>query len=143
MNSPHRPEFRYRVQIVTFILVGAIFIAFIDPTSYGRAKFSDAIFICVASVFSYAAMRLFVWFLTSTLGAAWPRLLRAWGLAWFYGAIPLSLFGLYVGVLRSHSPMPNGSTVAFVVAWAASISAGALPAVRVPDGSSNQRLERP
>lgn len=88
-------------------------------------------------------MRIFVWAVVRPLAARWPRLVRAWGLIWFYGAIPLTLIGLFLGTLQLHAVTPNSTTIAFVVVAAASMAAGAFAAVRGTAGSSNNRWRRP
>jgi hypothetical protein len=132
MSSIHDPAFRYRRHILAAILVSALLITLVDPTSGRGDKVSDAIAICLISALGYASMRLFVWLFARLFTAKWPRLLRVWGLAWFYGAIPLSVLGLYVGIKQSHAPAPNISSIAFVIAAAASFGAGAFPAVSAP-----------
>jgi hypothetical protein len=129
MSSLHGPEFRYRPHLLAFILVCALLFAVFDPISRQGDRASDVLTICLGSVLAYATMRLFVWICVRPIAAHWPRLLRKWGLAWFYGAIPLSVLGLYVGSSLLHAPTPSMSTIAFVFAAAASMAAGAFPTV--------------
>ena len=136
MSALHDPEFRHRRHILAAIVVSALLVTLVDPTSHRGDKGADAIAICLISALGYASMRLFVWLVARPLAANWPRLLRVWGLAWFYGAIPLSVLGLYIGTLQTHAPAPNISSIAFVIAAAASFGAGAFPAI----GASNSRL---
>jgi hypothetical protein len=136
MISLHGPEFRYRLHLLAVILVCALLGTLFDPISRQGDRASDALAICLGSTLAYATMRLFLWIFVRPIAAHWPRLPRAWGLAWFYGAIPLSLLGLYVGSLLLHAPTPNVSTIAFVIATAASMAAGAFP----PISASNSRL---
>jgi hypothetical protein len=142
MRSLHDPEFRYRPHILALIFVGALLVTLVDPTSHRGDIASDALAICLFSALAYATMRLFVWIFARPIAAHWPRLLRNWGLAWFYGAIPLSLLGLYAGTRELHAPTPSLSTIAFVIAGAASMAAAAFPTVG-PFKGSNQRAQRP
>jgi hypothetical protein len=134
VNSPHDPRFRYRPLFLAVILAGALVVALVDPASHGGDRTSDALSIALVAVAGYLTMRIFVWAAARPLAARWPRLVRAWGLIWFYGAIPLSLIGLFIGTLQFHAVMPNATTVAFVVVAAASMAAGAFPAVRAATG---------
>src|SRR6267142_1204381 len=134
MSALHDPQFRYRPHILALILAGCLVATLVDPTSLRGEIGSDALAICLVSALAYATMRLFVWVAARPLAANWPRLLRNWAFAWFYGATPLSLLGLYVGSVQLHAPTPNTSTIAFVIAVAASMAAGAFPAVRASGG---------
>jgi hypothetical protein len=136
MSSLHGPEFRYRPHILALILACALLVTLFDPISRRGERASDALAICLGSALAYATMRLFVWIFVRPIAAHRPSLLRNWGLAWFYGAIPLSVLGLYVGSIQLHAPTPNMSTIAFVIAAAASMAAGAFPAI----GASRSRL---
>lgn len=126
----HRPEFRYRPVILAAVVTGALAVAFMDADSGRTDAFSDALSICVAVVFGYAGTRALVWLATRFLKAKWPRLVPLCGLICFYGAVPLLLLGLYVGSWATAAPAPSPATVAFVVAAAVSVAAGALAAVR-------------
>ena len=84
-----------------------------------------------------------MWAAVRPLASRWPHLARAWGLIWFYGAIPLTLIGLFLGTLQLHAVRPNATTIAFVLVAAASMAAGAFPAVRATAGSSNNRWRGP
>jgi hypothetical protein len=134
MRTLHDPQFRYRPHILALILAGCLVATLVDPTSHRGDKGSDTLTICLVSALAYATMRLFLWIAARPIAANWPRLLRNWALAWFYGAIPLSLVGLYVGSVQLHAPTPNASTIAFVITVAASMAAGAFPAVRASSG---------
>ena len=116
------------------ILAGALGVALLDPSSVRSAKLSDVAAIALASLLAYGTMRIFVWLAVRPFGERLPKVVRAWGLIWFYGAIPLTLVGLYVGSIKLHAPTPSAATVAFVVAVATSIGAGAFTAVKVTTG---------
>jgi hypothetical protein len=135
-SSLHDPQFRYRPHVLALILVGALLVTLADPTSHRGDVASDVLAICLVSASAYGTMRLFVWLFARQIGAHWPRLMRGWGLAWFYGAIPLSVLALYVGSIQLHASTPNLSTIAFVIAAAASMAAGAFPTI----GASGSRL---
>lgn len=116
------------------VLGTALAVALVDPGSDRADKLSDALSICVASVLGYGAMRAFVWIVARPLTPRWPHVVRVWGLICFYGVIPLSLFGLYFGSWEFHAPTPSPATVAFVVAGATSVAAGAFAAIRATPG---------
>ena len=139
MTSPHDPAFPYRPHILALVLVGALAVALIDPASGRRDKASDALAIALVAALGYAAMRIFVWSVARPLAARWPRLALAWGLTWFYGAIPLSLICLFVGSMGLHAVTPNATTVAFVVVAAASVATGAFAAVRAGRSTNHRR----
>lgn len=139
MTSPHDARFPYRRHILAVVLVGAVVAALLDPSSRRGDRIPDALFVCVASLGAYAVMRLLM-VLIRTLPAVSPRLLHNWGPAWFYGAVPVSLVGLYVGSYKLHAPTPNLATVALVVAVAAAMAAAAFGVVA--KDRPNQRLER-
>jgi hypothetical protein len=143
VNSPHDLAFPYRPHLLAAILAGALVVALVDPASYRGDRASDAFSIVLVAAAGYGAMRIFVWAAARPLAARWPRLVRAWGLTCFYGAIPLSLVGLFVGTLQLHAVTPNATTIAFVVVAAASMAGGAFPAVRAAAGSSNNRWRGP
>jgi hypothetical protein len=130
MNSPHALAFPYRRHLLVLLLIGALLVGLLDPRSDPRDRTSDALGLVLLTALGYGAMRLFVWAAVRPLASRWPRLALAWGLIWFYGAIPLSLIALYVGTRQAHAVMPNATTVASVVAIAASVSAGAFAAIR-------------
>ena len=143
MTSPHDLAFPYRPHLLAVILAGALVVALVDPTSHRGDAAADALSIALVAAAGYGTMRILVWAAARPLAAWWPRLVRAWGLIWFYGAIPLSLIGLFVGTLQLHAVTPNATTIAFVVVAAASVAAGAFPAVRAAAGSSNNRWRGP
>jgi hypothetical protein len=95
---------------------------------------ADALSICAVSVLGYGAMRALVWIAARPLTPKWPDVVCVWGLICFYGLIPLSLFGLYFGSWESHAPTPSPTTVAFVVAGAPSVAAGAFAAIPATAG---------
>ena len=140
---PHDLEFPYRPHLLTAFLAGAFLTALVDPASHSSERLPDVLFIAVVAVACYGTMRLFVWAALRPLAATSPRLVRYWGLGWFYGAIPLLLLGLFVGTARLAGGTPNATTIASVVVAAASMAAGAFPAVRVASGSSNNRSRVP
>jgi len=115
-------------------LVGALVAALVDPASDRSNRASDAISIALVAALGYGTMRLFVWAAARPLADRWPRLVQAWGISWFYGVIPLSLMGLFVGTITLHAVRPNATTIAFVVAAAASMAAGAFAAIRAVAG---------
>lgn len=130
MKPPHDPGFAYRPQLLGLILAGALLAALADPASDRHARLSDALAIGLVAALGYGAMRLCVLALRP-LSARWPQLVRGWGLASFYGAIPAAVFALYAGTLACHAAAPSAATLAFVVAGAAAVAAGAaavLPA---------------
>jgi hypothetical protein len=130
VTSPHEPAFPYRPHILALLLVGALAVALVDPASSRGDKASDVLAIALVAVLGYATSRIFVWAVARPLAARWPRLVLACGLIWFYGAIPLSLIGLFVGSIALHATAPNLTTIAFVVTAAASTAAGVFAAVR-------------
>lgn len=134
MSSVHDQGFPYRPHILAAIVTGALLVTLVDPESHRGDKVTDTLAICLVAVFGYASMRLFVWLFVRPFASTWPRLLRVWGLSWFYGAIPLALFGLCAGTVQSHGPMPTISTFAFVIVAGASMSAGAFQAIGAPKG---------
>ena len=138
MTSPHDLAFPYRPHILVLVLVSALGVALANPVSGRGDRASDALAIALVAALGYGTMRIFVWAAARPLVARWPRLVLAWGLIWFYGAIPLALIGLFVGSIELHAPRPNAATVAFVVAAAASTAAGAFAAVRAARSSNNR-----
>jgi hypothetical protein len=62
---------------------------------------------------------------------SYPRIARTWGLAWFYGAIPLSVIGLFVGMHSLNLSTPKVGLVGLLIVVAAAMSAGAFESVRV------------
>jgi hypothetical protein len=132
--SPHDIAFRYRPHILALVLAGAVGAVVIDPGSDRADKLSDALSIALVSALGYGTMRTFVWLVVRPLTDRLPRLVRGWGLVWFYGAIPLSLLGLYLGSSTLHAPTPSAGTVAFVVAASASMAAGTFAAIRATAG---------
>jgi len=142
MILPHDTAFRYRQQILAAVLAAAFAVAFVDPGSDRTDALSDAFSICVVSVLGYVATRALVWVAAKRLRAKWPILERVCALVCFYGAVPLLLAGLYFGSWAMHAPTPSPATVAFVMAVAVSIAAGAFAAIHATAGR-DQRLERP
>ena len=134
MISPHDDAFRYRPHLLALVVGAAIAAALLAPGSDRTDKMTDALAIIAASALGYGIMRAFVWVAVRSLANAWPRLVRYWGLIWFYGAIPLSLLGLYLGSKQLGASAPNTPTVAFVVVGAASMAAGAFAAIRTDAG---------
>jgi hypothetical protein len=124
-------------------VAGALVAALVDPASRGSDRASDAVSIALVGTAGYLTMRILVWVAARPLAARLPRLVRAWGLTWFYGAIPLALVGLFIGTLRLDAVTPNATTVAFVVVAVASMAAGAFPAVRAAAWSSDNRWRGP
>jgi hypothetical protein len=131
---PHDSAFRYRRHMLVVVLATAIAVALVDPGSDRADKLPDALSICVVSVLGYGAMRALVWIAARPLTPKWPHVVCVWGLICFYGLIPLSLFGLYFGSWESHAPTPSPTTVAFVVAGATSVAAGAFAAIQATAG---------
>ena len=127
---PHSTSFQYRRPLLGIVLAVAVAVALFGSDSTRSDAFSDAASICIASALGYAATRTLLWGAGRILGTRRPNLMRICGLTCFYGALPLFLFGLYVGSWATHSPAPNSTTVAFVVALASSVSAGAFAATR-------------
>jgi hypothetical protein len=121
---------------LAIIFAGALVVTLVDPASHRGDRASDALSIALVAAAGYGIMRIFVWAAARPLAARWPRAVGAWGLSWFYGAIPLSLIGLFLGTLQLTAVTPNATTIAFVVVGAASMAAGAFPAVRAAAGSS-------
>ena len=134
MTSPHEIAFRYRPHILALIVAGAVAAALVDPDSDRADRLRDALVIGLAAVLGFGTMRAFIWFAVRLLEGRLSGLVRAWGLIWFYGAIPLLVLGLYVGSSRLDAPVPSQATVAFVVAAAASMAAGAFAAIRATAG---------
>ena len=115
MSSPHALAFPYRRHLLVLLLIGALLVGLLDPRSDPRDRTSDALGLVLLTALGYGAMRLFVWAAVRPVASRWPRLALAWGLIWFYGAIPLSLTALYVGTRQAHAVMPNATTVATVL----------------------------
>ena len=134
MPLPHNFAFPYRFGPFVLIIVSALGVALFEPSSAHSDGLTDAAPIGLASALGYGVMRLFVWLVARPLRELLPRLVRAWGLGWFYGAIPLAVVVLYVGSNRLHAPTPSAATVAFVVAAAVSMSAGAFTAIKPATG---------
>ena len=130
MMLPHSSSFPYRRYIFVVVLVAAVAFALFDSGATRSEAFSDALSICIASTLGYAATRTLVWIADRLLSTKRSHLMRTWGLICFYGSLPLLIIGLYVGSWATHSPLPNSTTVAFVVAVAVSVSAAAFAAVR-------------
>jgi len=127
--APHDSAFRYRRWLLGALLATALAVALVGPGAARADKLPDALSVCLVSVLCYALMRAFVWVAARPLTRRWPRLVRNWGLFWFYGAIPLFLSALYLGSWVSRAPAPSAATVAFVVAAAASVAAGSFAAI--------------
>jgi hypothetical protein len=131
MILPHELAFRFRPHLHALLLaVGAgagiaLFAPF--PPDVGAM----VAFIPVIIIASYSVMRVFVSVAVKPLAATFPRIARGWGLAWFYGAVPLSLLGVFSGLRALHVASPGLGTAGLVVVVAASMSAGAFESVRV------------
>jgi hypothetical protein len=138
VSSLHDLAFPYRPHILALVLAGALVVVLVDPASERGDKASDALAIALVTALGYATTRILVWVLARPIAARWPRLVRAWGLIWFYGVIPLSLIGLFAGSIELHATTPGVTTIAFVVAAAASTAAGAFAAVRAGRSSNNR-----
>jgi hypothetical protein len=80
------------------------------------------------------AMRAFVRIAARPLMPRWSHVVRGWGLICFCALIPLSLFGLYFGSWEFPVPTLSPTTVAFVVAGATSVAAGAFTAIQATAG---------
>jgi hypothetical protein len=80
------------------------------------------------------AMRAFVRIAARPLMPRWSHVVRGWGLICFYALIPLSLFGLYFGSWEFQVTTASPTTVAFIVAGATSVAAGALTAIQATAG---------
>lgn len=134
MTAPHDIAFPYRPYILVLILAGAAGVALIDPGSDRADRLPDTLSIGIVAALGYGTTRAFAWLAVRSLGNSWPRLVRASGLIWFYGAIPSLLLTLYVGSIVLDARTPTPATVAFVVAAAASMAAGAFAAVQATAG---------
>jgi hypothetical protein len=128
--APHSSAFGYRRQMLGVLLATAVAVALAGPGAARADKLPDALSICAVWVLCYGMMRAFVWLAARPLMRRWPRMVHNWGLFWFYGAIPLFLSALYLGSWASGAPTPSPTTVAFVVAAATSVAAGAFAAIR-------------
>jgi hypothetical protein len=135
---PHDPAFPYRPHILALVLLVALGATLANPVSGRGEKALDALAIALAAAVAYGTVRLFVWAAVRPLVARRPRLVLAWALIWFYTIVPLSLIVLLVGSVQHHAPRPNAATIAFVVAAAASMAAGAFAAVRAARSSNNR-----
>jgi hypothetical protein len=131
MIFPHELAFRFRPHLLAlFLLVGAG-IALFAPFPHGPDIGATVAFIPVMIVASYSVMRVFVAVAVRPLAIIFPRIVRAWGLAWFYGAVPLSLLGLFFGLRVLHVASSGLGMVGLLVVVAASMSAGAFESIRV------------
>jgi hypothetical protein len=132
MILPHELAFRFRPHLLALLLAVGAGIALFAPFPRGPDVGAMVAFIPVIIIASYSVMRVFVSVAVKPLAATFPRIARGWGLAWFYGAVPLSLLGvLFFGLRALHVASPGLGTAGLVVVVAASMSAGAFESVRV------------
>ena len=134
VHAPHDIAFRHRRTLLGLGLAGAVVCATLDPASAPADRPADVLSVVLVAGLGYVAMRVLSWLLVRLLSGRAPRLLRGWGLFWFYGALPLLLLALYAGSAWLDAPRPGIATLGFVVAAAASIAAGAFAAVRDTQG---------
>ncbi len=76
-------------------------------------------------------MRAFVALAVKPLAVAHPRIARGWGLAWFYGALPLSLLAFFLNLRALNVPSPGLGSWGLVAVAASSMAAGAFESIRL------------
>jgi hypothetical protein len=131
MSLPHELGFRFRPHLLVLMLVAGAGVALLAPSGLSAGPIGRAAFIAVAIVASYLVMRVFVAVAVKPLVTTLPRIARGWGLAWFYGALPLSLLGFFVGVRVLGAPSPGVDAWGLIVVVASSMAAAAFESIRL------------
>jgi hypothetical protein len=55
---------------------------------------------------------------------------KAWALAWFYGAVPVVVIGTFLGSHELHAPPPTPGLLIIIFAIAAAMGIGAIGSIR-------------
>jgi hypothetical protein len=131
MSLPHEMGFRFRPHLLALMLVAGAGVALFAPSGLSAGPIGRAAFIAVAMTSSYLVMRAFVALAVKPLVTTLPRIARGWGLAWFYGALPLSFLGFFVGIRVLSAPSPGVGAWGLIVVVASSMAAGAFESIRL------------
>jgi len=131
MSLPHELGFRFRPQLLVLTLIAGGAVALFAPSGLSAGLIGGSDFIAVTIAASYLAMRVFVAGAVKPLAVSHPRIARGWGLAWFYGALPLSLLGFFVGLRVLDAPSPGVGAWGLIVVVASSMAAGAFESIRL------------
>jgi hypothetical protein len=131
MSLPHELGFRFRPHLLVLMLVVGAGVALFAPSGLSAGPIGRVVFIAVAIAGSYLVMRVFVTLAVKPLVITLPRIARGWGLAWFYGALPLSLLGFFVGIRVLGAPSPGVGAWGLIVVVASSMAAGAFESIRL------------
>jgi|ERR1700733_1363282 len=131
MSLPHELGFRFRPHLLVLLLIAGAGITFFAPSGPSGGPIGSVAFIAVAIATSYLVMRVFVALAVKPLMITHPRIARGWGLAWFYGALPLSLLGFFLGVRVLNAPSPAAGAWGLIAVVATSMAAGAFESIRL------------
>ena len=131
MSLPHELGFRFRPHLLVLLLIAGSGVALFAPSGLSVGRIGSVAFIAVAIAASYLVMRVFVALAVKPLMVTHPRIARGWGLAWFYGALPLSLLGFFFGLRVLNAPSPGVGAWALIVVVATSMAAGAFETIRL------------
>jgi len=130
MIAPHEHAFRYRPHLLVVAVLAAAGALLLEPTTSGYGYVASIAILAVVVGLSYVVMFIFVRIAVNPLQAQYPSLVRIWALAWFYGAAPVSLIALYVGLSQLHAPPPSAATTALTFAASVGMAAAALSPLR-------------
>jgi hypothetical protein len=131
MELPHELAFRYRPQLFMVVLLVGAAISLFALARPEIDSLAMLVFLAVVTAVSYFAMRLFVAIAVKPLAASHPRIVRGWGLIWFYGALPLSLTALFIGAHELNVLSAGWGLIGLLVVVATSMSAAAFESIRV------------
>jgi hypothetical protein len=131
MNLPHELGFQYRPHLLVLLLIAGAGVGLFAPSGFGVGPIGSVAVITVAIAASYLVMRIFVALAVKPLIVTHPRIARGWGLAWFYGALPLSSLGFFLGLRVLNAPSPGVGAWGLMVVVAASMAAGAFESIRL------------
>lgn len=139
MTFPHDSSFRFRRLLFLLSLGSTVAIFVVTANGPGTRRLVETAFLCVVVLAAYCVMRLFVAWVCKPLTPAFPKLVRTWGIAWFYGSVPATLLGLYVGSHMLGATPPTSAIVCLALAAALASSAGAMEAIHLSEGRFERR----
>jgi len=131
MSLPHELGFRFRPHLLVLLLIAGAGVALFAPSGLGAGPIGSVAFIAVTIAASYLVMRVFVALAVKPLIVSHPRIARGWGLAWFYGALPLLLLGFFLGLRVLNAASPGVGAWGLIVVVATSMAAGAFESIRL------------
>ena len=136
MVSPHEFTLRYRRYVLAIgfalcLTAGAFVMLPRSGFVVDGPTISQILFFGLMSIAAYWVMRLFVAVAVKPFCVSHPRLVQTWALAWFYGAVPVTVAVTFLGLHKLHAPPPSFGMLVLCVTASAAMGIGAIDSIRV------------